>query len=366
MKWGGSAQPNPADPIRPGSMALFAHDLKTPINHIMGFSQLLLEEAEDGGLSQYLPVLQQIHAAGQELLAFVNDNLTGEPGEGQGPSQIQLHRGLRPTLLSIVRYSARLQDESRNVGHTELLPDLQKICAAVKQVLEVVENCPPLFPPESGASPTAGRAAREAPVAPSSALSPGASGVPSDVGSGSLLVVDDNEPNQQLLTRHLERQGHTVSVAENGQRALEMIRTGSFDLVLLDVIMPGVDGYQVLEYLKGHDGLRDIPVIMLSALDDTDSIIKCLQLGAEDYLSKPINPVLLRARINASLERWRPDLAHRQQLQEQFQQAQEMESAGRHPGGVTHAFNNMLSVILQAAQRSVTLVRQLMVFSRRR
>jgi CheY-like chemotaxis protein len=122
---------------------------------------------------------------------------------------------------------------------------------------------------------------------------------------GSLLVVDDNEMNRDLLARHLERQGHTVALAENGRQALEMIQRDKLDLVLLDVMMPEMNGYQVLQRLKSDEAWRDIPVIMISALDEMDSVVRCIEMGAEEYLPKPFNPVLLKARINASLEKKR-------------------------------------------------------------
>jgi adenylate cyclase len=120
---------------------------------------------------------------------------------------------------------------------------------------------------------------------------------------GHLLVVDDNKVNRILLTRGLEGDGHKVETAENGKQALEKLRTGSFDLVLLDIEMPEMDGYQVLEVCLQDDELRNIPIIMTSSLDEIDSVVKCVELGAEDYLNKPVNPILLRARVNASLEK---------------------------------------------------------------
>lgn len=122
-------------------------------------------------------------------------------------------------------------------------------------------------------------------------------------GTGRLLVVDDNKVNRLLLGRGLEQEGHSVSFAENGRQALEMLSNQSFDLLLLDVLMPEMDGYQVLEQLTTEPNWKDIPVIMTSALDEMDSVVKCIEMGAEDYLHKPINPVLLRARVNASLEK---------------------------------------------------------------
>lgn len=120
---------------------------------------------------------------------------------------------------------------------------------------------------------------------------------------GFVLVVDDNEANRDVLSRRLKRQGHTVAVAENGRQALDMVRVQAFDLILLDIMMPEMNGYQVLEELKADPALRHVPVIMISALDDIDSVVKCVELGAEDYLYKPFNPVLLRARVSASLEK---------------------------------------------------------------
>jgi class 3 adenylate cyclase len=111
--------------------------------------------------------------------------------------------------------------------------------------------------------------------------------------------------NQLLLGRGLEQQGHTVAFAQHGREALDLLRQQHFDLLLLDVLMPEVDGYQVLAELKLDPHLRDIPVIMTSALDELDSVVRCVEMGAEDYLTKPINPVLLKARITASLEKKR-------------------------------------------------------------
>ncbi|NEQ26134.1 MAG: response regulator [Microcoleus sp. SIO2G3] len=122
---------------------------------------------------------------------------------------------------------------------------------------------------------------------------------------GVVLVVDDNEVNRDLLSRRLERQGHTVAIAIDGKQAIAQMQKQAFDLVLLDIMMPEMNGYQVLEHLKADDALRHIPVIMISALDDMESVVRCIELGAEDYLPKPFNPTLLKARIGACLEKKR-------------------------------------------------------------
>jgi len=125
------------------------------------------------------------------------------------------------------------------------------------------------------------------------------------IDQSNVLVVDDNEVNRDLLARRVKRQGHKVVGASNGFEALEMMRSQPFDLVLLDIMMPQMNGYQLLETLKEDKKLRHIPVVMVSAVEDIDSIVRCIELGAEDYLSKPFNPVLLKARINACLEKKR-------------------------------------------------------------
>jgi adenylate cyclase len=121
--------------------------------------------------------------------------------------------------------------------------------------------------------------------------------------SALVLVVDDNEMNRDMLSRRLQRQNYQVLMAEDGEKALEMIRANAFDLVLLDIMMPKLSGYEVLERVKKDDQTRHLPVIMISAVDDLDSVVKCIELGAEDYLFKPFNPVLLKARVSASLEK---------------------------------------------------------------
>ena len=123
--------------------------------------------------------------------------------------------------------------------------------------------------------------------------------------TGSILVVDDNRMNRLMLARGLEQQGHQVSLAENGRQALEMMQNQALDLVLLDIEMPEMNGYEVLGQLNANPRWRDIPVIMISAVDEIDSVVKCIEMGAADYLNKPFNPVLLKARVNASLEKKR-------------------------------------------------------------
>ena len=126
-------------------------------------------------------------------------------------------------------------------------------------------------------------------------------GALSDI-SGRILVVDDNDSNRDLIARRLARDGHAVESAAGGADALALLKDRDFDLILLDILMPDMSGYDVLGHLKADPGTREIPVIMISALDEVDSIVRCIEAGAVDYMPKPFEPALLRARIRACLE----------------------------------------------------------------
>jgi class 3 adenylate cyclase len=139
-----------------------------------------------------------------------------------------------------------------------------------------------------------------------------------DTALGSILVVDDDKVNRTLLVRSLEASGHEVHSAENGREALELLRRAAFDVVLLDIVMPELDGIGALEQIKEDPDLQDVPVIMISALDDYDSVVRCIELGAEDYLPKPFDPVLLRARINAGLTKRRLNELERSRVRDVF------------------------------------------------
>jgi adenylate cyclase len=141
-----------------------------------------------------------------------------------------------------------------------------------------------------------------------------------------ILVVDDDPINRQMLTRLLEQDGYRVDTAADGEKGLEMLRTDPFDIVLLDLVMPGMDGYQVLTKMKSDDALKHIPVLMITAVDDVASAARCIEAGAEDYLPKPFDAVVLRARITASLSRKRMHDLEAQHLTEMARLNRRLES----------------------------------------
>ena len=289
-------------------LANVRHELRTPLKAVIGYSEMLLEDFEDQESESLRSDLEKIHSAGGQLLALVNDALDPAKVEAGDPD-LDLRHDLRTPINSIIGYSEMLQEEAEALNRTDIIPDLQKIRSAAERFLFLIDDVVDFSRIEAGemaphlqASDTAA-IIQGAMTAASSLEEDTVEEVRTD--RGRLLIVDDNEINRDVLARRLGRQGYTTAAAENGRKALEMVQTQNFDLLLLDIMMPELNGYQVLRHLKADSHLRDIPVIMISALDDMDSIVRCIKLGAEDYLPKPFDPVLLRARIGASLEKKR-------------------------------------------------------------
>jgi signal transduction histidine kinase len=170
---------------------------------------------------------------------------------------------------------------------------------------------------------------------------------------GHVLVVDDNRVNRLKLSLGLEQQGHTVGLAEDGAQALDALRGEAFDVVLLDIVMPGMDGYQVLERVKADPELRDIPVIVISALDEMDSVVRSIEMGAEDYLSKPFDPVLLRARLNSCLQKKRLRDLEKSYLQQEvmLRQSEKLATLGRLAAGMAHELNNPAAAAKRASSQ---------------
>ena len=267
------------------ALAHLRHELRTPLNHIIGYSEMLIEDVAGGDPAALGPGLRQIHADAQRLLSVINELVHADAG------QIDLERlsaELSGPLRSVMTGAEALRLQAQRAGGQQASQDLQRIALAANALQSVISNGV-VTPTEQSTTGTVAIVA--------------AAGAPAEAGV--ILVVDDNSANREMLGRRLEREGHQVQLAAGGREALDLLQARRVDLVLLDVMMPDLDGYAVLQQLKADAKLRDIPVLMISAVDEIGSVVRCIELGAEDYLPKPFDPVLLRARIGACLEKKR-------------------------------------------------------------
>jgi two-component system, NtrC family, sensor kinase len=346
-------------PLHGEALAHLRHELRTPFNQILGYTAMLLEDAEAGGFIAATPVLTGIQAGGRALLQQIQTGLT-DPGDGVSFEQLRtLELNIRPEAQHLLDSAMTLGGRLRDLQATDALADAARISDALRNLLTEVQ----WVPSGSGLDPR--------PVSERAGIWRPLPRVAEEL-NGRLLVVEDDAANRDLLRRRLERQGHWVQEAENGMQALQQLDAGVFDLMLLDVIMPEMDGYEVLARLKRNPGLRDLPVIMMSALDELQSVVRCLEMGAEDYLAKPFDPVLLRARIGASLEkkrlrdRERGRTAELEQALQQLKEAQtqlvvqeKMASLGALTVGIAHEIKNPLNFVNNFADVSTDLLEDL-------
>jgi adenylate cyclase len=262
---------------------------------ILGFLDILIEDAKRQSLEGFISDLERIRLAGEQLSKLIADAVTASPGDHGDTAR--LRHELRTPLNAIKGYAELLAEEARDSESTALLSDLGKVADLADRLLGEIDQMV-----EAAAAPPVGVVSHV--LQTIRPLGEAGIGDPAAVASH-ILVVDDNASNRDLLSRRLAREGHRVTTADDGASALALLAAEGFDLVLLDLMMPGMSGFEVLCRLKADERCRHLPVIMISALDELDSAVRCIEAGAEDYLSKPFNPVVLRARINASLERKR-------------------------------------------------------------
>jgi len=278
------------------------HELRTPVNGIIGYSEMLLEDVED---EAFIGDLQRIGSGGRKLLDLI-DKVLGEgalSAQDQDLERVaeQVRVDLRTPVTSVMGYAEMLIETAEEKDQGELIPDLERIRDSASRLLELSGDIVGLATGAGAAASVGGLEATELTRAVLSKIH----GVASNGGreaEGRLLVVDDNSENRDLLSRQLARQGYIVLTASNGAEALELLKSKTVDLILLDVIMPIMDGVETLEHLKSDENLEEIPVLMLSSLDEVDGALRCIELGAEDFLSKPVKPAILEARITANLE----------------------------------------------------------------
>lgn len=269
------------------------HDLRTPLNHIIGLSEMLLEVAEADGHRGLIEGLTTVREAGIELANLLQDKdlIALEPQEGG--EYWPLSDASRAAASRVLGFAGLVLAEPPNPRMDSYRSDLELIRGAAQNFVDLARNSDLLIRLDDT------RHVARGPETPDAGpVRPVAEG-------GRVLIVDDEGLNREMLCRRLQREGYRASGVHSGREALHLLRSEPFDVVLLDILMPEMSGMEVLQLLKRDTGLRHLPVIMLSALTDVDRVARCIELGAEDYLPKPVNAVLLRARLGACLEQKR-------------------------------------------------------------
>lgn len=283
--------------------ALQAHlreEFTAPAASITGFAEIAVEETARQGMHQYRADLSRIRDAGQNLQECLDQALAQKeiPQDIEG-YRSQLRHDLRTPINAAKGYAEILIEDAANAGHTSVVSDLRKLLEAVEGMLERIDA---LVAFTVNSDPEAAKKALPAAARVMTSISDPEAGQRARRITGSILVVDDNEANRELLARRLTREGHTVVTVRHGAAALTIAQNGGLDLILLDILMPDISGFSVLATLKADPRTREIPVIMISALDDVPSIVRCIEGGAADFVAKPLEPALMRTRLQSCLE----------------------------------------------------------------
>jgi adenylate cyclase len=290
--------------------AFLRQELQAPATAITDFLDIIIEDESRGPRHHLLRDLERMRTASLRLNSFVKEIVQDTASIRQQEESLEefyrrLRHDLRTPLNAIKGYSELLIEDMEGDGENNLRDDLKKLKESADQLLGQIDSMAALTQHEEtadqdGLQQQAGIVAdvlrTVQPLDTSGAIGESAR-------SSRILVVDDNAANRDVLERRLTREGHQVVTATNGHAALELLAAQEFDLILLDLIMPEMSGFEVLRRLKAAEHTSHVPVIVISALDELDSVVRCIEAGAEDYLPKPFNPILLRARINACLEK---------------------------------------------------------------
>ena len=318
------------------------HELRTPVNAIIGYSEMLTEDLreEEESSSSSVDKLSQIQQQGNELLVKINNIL--EPITIHLDYDALDSQNILDTYNALNEIIKNCQSLLKEIEADDYQQDINKIQTSAHNLQHLLENllghC---LKPESVSSgmtavtSSESKSGSESPVMVEYTTNfvPVSAKVSSSVvRTGNILVVDDNENNRDILTRQLQREGYKVATASGGIPALQMVAHNNYDLILLDLMMPDFNGYQVLQRLKEDSQWQKIPVIMISALDEVDNVVQCIEIGADDYIPKPFNSILLKAKIGASLEKKRlrdQEQQYLHQMEEYSQKLNEEIAIGR-------------------------------------
>ena len=316
-----------SDSSQEAALGQTLHDLRTPLNQIIGLGEMLIEIATDEGHRDLLDGLNTVREAGMELSTLLQDRKLiaqeAQPGRDYWP----LSDAARGAVSQVLGYTDLVLGEAQDARLESYRQDLANIRLAAQRFNDLARQSGLFICLETDRHWDA-----------SAGEIGGDSTISAALAGARILVVDDESLNREVLCRRLLREGCRATGANSGRDALVLLRAENFDAMLLDMRMPEMSGLEVLQALKADHKLRFLPVIMLSAHTEVDRVARCLELGAEDYLPKPINSVLLRARLGACLEK--------KKMAEELMRAGKLQSVGLLAGGLAHDFNNMLTTVL--------------------
>lgn len=293
------------DEVARALSAFVRAEFLSPVASLRGLIDFLAEDAAGARLDAYADDLERLRESGRRLHDLVSALLDGSAGPQE--SVAALRHELRTPVTAILGYGELIAEEARERGDTALFAPLADMLEAAGRLLKELDKLVALSGSASGAGePLPGTEALSGVLRSAVEIARGLTRFEPAAGpsvTGRILLVDDNASIRDLVSRRLTRDGHDVEACDSGRAGLRLARRGTFDLVLLDLMMPGLNGFEVLSRLRAEPETRALPVIVISALDETETAVRCIESGADDFLTKPLNDTLLRARIASSLER---------------------------------------------------------------
>ena len=296
--------------------------LIAPVHTLIELAAMMLVDARERGQEEFRADLEKIHASGRLLLTRFHELLDPERlADAERDSLRMLRHDLRTPLTHILGYCELWLEDAETFFLDGFVEDLRELHELGQRMLTRLDEIVRLLE-----YPGRGNLHRDAEPAPLTRR-PRANTADPCNETGAILIVDDDDCNRDLLSRLLRREGHTVACAANARQAMTRIASQLFDLILLDIRMPDSDGVQTLAAIKADERYRHLPVIMISACGEMDIAVRCIEMGAEDYLPKPFNPVLLKARVSAGLEKKRlrdREVLFVQQIQQEQKRSDEL------------------------------------------
>lgn len=291
---------DPLDLLKPEAVARLRHYLRTPLNQIAGYAEIIYRQAKDQGASAEMELMERIIAEARRIGDMVSEALPASSHVGDG-SVPRLQAAMQGYLDRIAEAADRFQQRAQGACEVEI----GKIRTATRQLYDFARGAEP--PPPAGrayAMPPAGEPdTQRAPTAHVYAMPAAAAPQVAQAPEGRILVVDDDATSRGILERGLHNEGYATASEPDGRAALDHLRRERFDLVLLDILMPVMNGFEVLAAMKASPEFRGIPIIVLSAVEQQEYIVRSIEMGADDFLPKPFDPVVLRARIGAIFRR---------------------------------------------------------------